>query len=205
MVKLYELVIFQVVVNCSCWHLPPLRVARVEQTETPQMMEQRVKKSMHHIVCTASHTLHNQDPTYCVHMHTFQHTQTHTYVSMNIYTPQTHTHTHTHTHIHVHSHTHVNSYTVACPTKYDRVVRREVCSVISKGLTNCITDGLTNIFSNQSMLVSIQSVNQLILVSLLGVRTLSFLDGDVTDAESAFLLAIKEKVCHLCVLSCLMY
>ena len=44
-------------------------------------------------------------------------------------------------------------------TKYDKVVRREVCRVTTKG-----------------------------------TRVYSFIDGDTTEAQAAFLLAIAEKV-----------
>ena len=65
------------------------------------------------------------------------------------------------------------------PTRFDRVIKRELCSVISKG---------QNRLSNMKFLSDLPSV------CMTGTRTLSFLDGGVSDRESAFLLAVAEKV-----------
>ena len=46
------------------------------------------------------------------------------------------------------------------PTKFDRVVQREMCALITKG-----------------------------------TRTIGFFEGEDPESESAYLLAIKEKVC----------
>lgn len=63
------------------------------------------------------------------------------------------------------------------PSRVDRVVRRELCALISKGkwTHNTLT---------------------IILYGIPGTRMIGFFQGEEPETESAYLLAIKEKVCY---------
>ena len=74
-----------------------------------------------------------------------------------------------------------NYYFVAgAASKSDRVVRREVCSVITKGM--CVSVRCTKYYL-------LESLSQL----LTGTRTLSFFEG-CSNCESLYLLALKENL-----------
>lgn len=63
-------------------------------------------------------------------------------------------------------------------SKSDRVVRREVCSIVTKG--QFTYTGPENALDLNCCL------------KLSGTRTLNFLNGDASGGESVFLLAVKE-------------
>lgn len=69
-------------------------------------------------------------------------------------------------------------YVVGASSRSDRVVRREVCSIITKG-------DLFNLFF---FLLFMNFV-------ALGTRMLNVFGGDSADGQSVFLLAIKESPC----------
>ena len=103
---------------------------------------------------------------------------------------------------------------MATPTKHDRVVRREICSIITKGIyvhavecshltpSHLSPHTLTSLLVPHSSLIPLYTLTPITLTPhtnhphpLTGTRTLSFSEGVESDREAAYLVAVKEKVC----------